>query len=240
MDTLQNQKTYNFIEGEVLLINKPATWTSFDVVNKIRGMLKYFLKARKLKVGHAGTLDPLATGLLIICTGKATKSIQQYQELDKEYSGTLCLGATTPSLDKETDISERFPTEHITEEMIREASIAFTGQIDQIPPVFSAIKIEGRRAYIMARGKQEVPMGPRRVLVSSFDITGIQMPYVHFRVSCSKGTYIRSLVRDFAESFGSGAYLDDLCRIRIGDYKLSDAMEIADLEKILKAGQQSV
>jgi tRNA pseudouridine55 synthase len=235
----QNHKTYDFIEGEVLLINKPATWTSFDVVNKIRGMIRYFLKTGKIKVGHAGTLDPLATGLLIICTGKATKSLHQYQDLDKEYTGTCCLGATTPSLDKETEISERYPVDHITEEMIREASKSLTGQIEQVPPAYSAIKIEGKRAYRMARGKQEVPMGPRKVLISSFDITGIQMPYVKFRVSCSKGTYIRSLVRDFGESLGSSAYLDDLCRTRIGDFRLSDAMDITDLENILKLGKQS-
>jgi tRNA pseudouridine55 synthase len=239
MDRSRNHKTYDFIEGEVLLINKPATWTSFDVVNKIRGMIRYFLKAGKLKVGHAGTLDPLATGLLIICTGKATRNIQQYQELDKEYTGTLCLGATTPSLDKETEISEHHPVDHISEDMIREASKAFTGQLEQVPPVYSAIKIEGKRAYKMARGKQEVSMAPRQVLISSFDITGIQMPYIKFCVSCSKGTYIRSLVRDFAESLGSSAYLEALCRTRIGDFKLSDAMEITDLENILRLGQQS-
>jgi tRNA pseudouridine55 synthase len=239
MDLKNKNKTYDFMEGEVLLINKPSTWTSFDVVNKIRRMLGYFLKVRKIKVGHAGTLDPLATGLLIVCTGGATKNIQQFQDMDKEYTGTFYLGATTASLDKETDIEERHPVDHISEDMIRQASRQFTGTIEQVPPAYSAIKIEGTRAYHMAREKQKVSMAPRKVHISSFEITAIQMPFVEFRVSCSKGTYIRSLARDFGNELNTGAYLEELCRTRIGSYELADAMEIAELENILRQMQQS-
>ena len=239
MDPKNMNKAYDFMEGEVLLINKPSSWTSFDVVNKIRRMLRYFLKVRKIKVGHAGTLDPLATGLLIVCTGGATKNIQRFQDMDKEYTGSFFLGATTPSLDRETDIDEKFLVDHITEEMIRQAASRFNGTIEQVPPAYSAIKIEGTRAYRMAREKQEVSMAPRKVHIASFDITAIQMPLVKFRVSCSKGTYIRSLARDFGEALNTGAYLDELCRTRIGEFSLADAMEINELEKILQQGQQT-
>ncbi len=239
MDQTRNNKPKDFIEGEILLINKPTTWTSFDVVNKIRRMLRYFLKTKKIKVGHAGTLDPLATGLLIICTGGATKQIQQFQDLDKEYTGTIYLGGTTASLDSETEVTDIFPVEHITDDMIVHAAEEFVGDIEQVPPAYSAIRIEGTRAYRLARKNQDVNMSPRRVNISTFEINDIQMPRVKFRVTCSKGTYIRSLARDFGQALDSGAYLEDLCRTRIGDFKLADAMEITDLEKILKERQQS-
>jgi len=237
MEPDQQNKDYDFLAGEILLINKPSTWTSFDVVNKIRRMLRFFLKA-KIKVGHAGTLDPLATGLLIICTGGATKRIQQFTDMDKEYTGTFHLGAITASLDSETEVSETFPVDHITHDMIQEATKGFIGDIQQVPPAYSAIRVEGTRAYRMARKNLEVKMDPRTVNISSFGISDIQIPLVKFSVTCSKGTYIRSLARDFGKALNSGAYLDDLCRTRIGDFQLSEALEITDLEKILRDRQQ--
>lgn len=238
MDHSQSHKTYNFSEGEILLINKPSTWTSFDVVNKIRRMMRYFLK-EKIKVGHAGTLDPLATGLLIICTGRATKQIQQFQDLDKEYSGTIFLGGITPTLDAETEVTQTFPVDHINEDMIDKVSRQFVGEIEQVPPAYSAIWIEGTRAYNLARKNKDIEIGPRKVNITSFDILQVEIPRVKFRVSCSKGTYIRSLARDFGEALESGAYLKELCRTRIGDYELTDALEISDLENILRQKQQS-
>ncbi len=237
MNQKASNKKYNFLEGEVLLINKPSTWTSFDVVNKIRRMLRYFLK-QKIKVGHTGTLDPLATGLLLICTGGATKKINQFQDLDKTYTGTLLLGAVTASLDKETDVIDTFPVDHITAEMIQKATLKFIGEVKQVPPAYSAIRVEGTRAYQLARKQQDVKMSPRIVSINEFEITDINIPKVKFRVSCAKGTYIRSLARDFGQALDSGAYLYELCRTRIGEFKLSDAMEITDLENILREGQQ--
>jgi tRNA pseudouridine55 synthase len=230
---------YQFEQGEVFLINKPYRWTSFDVIGNLRGFLKAKAGIRKIKIGHAGTLDPLATGLLIICTGKFTKKIESYQAMEKEYTGAFVLGATTPSFDLETKIDQRFPTDHITEERIRESAHGLTGIIEQAPPVFSAKKIDGKRAYSYARKEIEVVMKPRNITVSEFEITKIEMPEVHFRIVCSKGTYIRALVSKFGTLTGSGAYLASLCRTRIGPYYLRDAFEPEDLKnKILESLEQ--
>jgi tRNA pseudouridine55 synthase len=211
-------------EARVLLVNKPYEWTSFDVVNKLR----YKLKIKK--VGHAGTLDPLATGLLIICTGKMTKRIEEFMGLEKEYTGTFVLGQTTPSYDLETEVSEAHDISPITEAQIRQATLPFIGDISQIPPAHSAIRVGGKRAYSMARKGQEVELQPRTVSVTTFEITEIKLPEVKFRIVCSKGTYIRSIARDFGEALGVGAYLSSLCRTRIGSYLLSDALEIEEVQ----------
>jgi tRNA pseudouridine55 synthase len=217
--------TFDFIKGELLLIDKPLDWTSFDAVNKIRRILEKKLHT-KLKVGHAGTLDPKATGLLVICTGGMTKQIVNLTGLDKEYTGTFYIGATTPCFDTEKEIDQTFPTEHITEEMIREAARQFTGIIQQVPPTFSAKLIDGKRAYLSARKNREIKMEPVTVTISEFDITRIALPEVDFRVVCSKGTYIRALARDFGVALNSGAYLTSLRRTRIGDYRIEDALSI--------------
>ncbi len=220
----------NFIKGEVLLINKPLGWTSFQVVNKVRWMLRKNLNIDP-KVGHAGTLDPLATGLLILCTGKLTKSIEEYQGFEKEYEGTFTLGATTPSYDMEKTVDRTFPIQHITPQLINDTAKGFEGPNMQVPPQFSAIKIKGARAYDKARKGEEVEIKPREITISSFEVTNIAIPIVSFRIVCSKGTYIRSIARDLGERLQSGAYLSSLVRTRIGEFKLSDAFEIADLEK---------
>lgn len=207
-------------EGVVLLMNKPLKWTSFDVVNKVR----WLSKAKK--VGHAGTLDPLATGLLILCTGKKTKSIDQIQATEKEYTGTFFLGATTPSFDLETEVDENFDISHITEADIRKAFQKFKGNIQQVPPMHSAIKLGGKRAYTAARSGQTLELQPRELFIREFELTGCELPLVHFRVVCSKGTYIRALARDFGKELGAGAYLHTLCRTKIGEYSLSDAYTI--------------
>jgi tRNA pseudouridine55 synthase len=217
----------DFAQGEVLLIDKPLRWTSFDVVNKVRNALKK--KYGKIKVGHAGTLDPLATGLLIVCTGKFTKRVDEYQAQEKEYTGTIMLGATTPTLDAEMAPDKTYPTEHITEEMVREAVKKFIGEIDQMPPQFSALKVGGETAYKAAREGRELELKPRRVTITEFEITNIALPEVAFRVVCSKGTYIRSLARDLGTALDSGGYLTSLIRTRIGEFKLTDAWELQAL-----------
>jgi len=216
---------FNFAEGEVLLINKPYRWTSFDVVGKIRNSLKPL----KLKVGHAGTLDPLATGLLIVCTGKMTKQIDSFQAQDKEYTGTFTLGATTPSFDLETAIENQSGTDHLSEETIKEACQKFMGDIEQFPPAHSAVKVGGERLYLKARRGEEVELKSRKVHITEFEITRITLPEVDFRVVCSKGTYIRSLANDFGKALGCGAYLSKLCRTRSGDLLLENAFEVMEL-----------
>lgn len=207
-------------EGRVWLINKPLRWTSFDVVNKMR----YRLKTKK--VGHAGTLDPLATGLLIICSGKMTKRIDEFQAQEKEYTGQFVLGQSTASFDLETPVSEAQDISFLTEEKIREATKGFLGVIQQIPPAHSAIWVNGKRAYELARKGKEVELKPREVSIREFEITRIELPSVGFRVVCSKGTYIRSLARDFGLALGTVAHLSELCRTRIGEFKLADALTI--------------
>lgn len=218
-------RDFHFADGEMLLINKPYHWTSFDVVGKIRNSFKPL----KLKVGHAGTLDPLATGLLIICTGKLTKKIDEFQAQDKEYNGTITLGASTPSYDLETAVDETFPIDHIQEEAIQKAIQLFTGDLEQYPPPHSAIKVDGERLYLKARRGETVELKTRKVHISEFEITRIELPEVDFRVVCSKGTYIRSLAHDFGKALGSGAYLSKLCRTRSGNYSLENAFEVMEL-----------
>jgi len=222
------------LAGKVLLIDKPLTWSSFQAVNK----LKYILKRKydlpkKFKIGHAGTLDPLATGLLIICTGKFTKKITEIQAQIKEYTGTIVLGATTPSYDLETEVDAIFPTEHITEALILETTKQFIGEIDQKPPVFSAIKKEGKRLYEHARAGEVVEIQSRKTTIYEFEITRIQLPEVAFRVQCSKGTYIRSLAYDFGLALQSGGHLSVLRRTKIGDYSVENAILPDDFEKSL-------
>ena len=229
---------FDFEHGEVLLVAKPYGWTSFDVVGKVRGLARAHAGIRRLKIGHAGTLDPLATGLLILCTGRFTKRIDEFQGLEKEYTGTFTLGATTPSFDLETEVDRTFPLGDLDtpagHDRIRAATGRFTGDFDQVPPLFSAIWIDGKRAYKAARQEQDIELKARKVNISAFEISRIEMPEVDFRVACSKGTYIRSLARDFGESLGTGAHLTALCRTRIGQFHLRDAYQIADLEVALR------
>jgi tRNA pseudouridine55 synthase len=227
---------FDFQNGEVLLFNKPSGWTSFDVVNKVRYLIRSHLGIKKIKVGHAGTLDPLATGLLILCTGKFTKRIQEFQDQDKEYTGTIFLGATTPSFDKETEVDKTYDISHITEEDILTAANRFTGEIEQVPPVFSAIKVKGKRAYDYARDNKNVKLKSRRVTINEFEITGIELPEIHFRISCSKGTYIRSLARDFGKALNTGSYLTSLCRTGSGRFNLSETMTIEEFQSLINQG----
>ncbi len=222
------------LDGKVLLIDKPLTWSSFQAVNKLKHILKrkYDLP-KKFKIGHAGTLDPLATGLLIICTGKFTKKITEIQAQIKEYTGTIVLGATTPSYDLETEVDATFPTAHITEALILETTHKFLGEIDQKPPVFSAIKKDGKRLYEHARAGEEVEIQSRKTTIYEFEITRIQLPEVDFRVQCSKGTYIRSLAYDFGLELQSGGYLSALRRTKIGNYSVENAILPDDFEQTL-------
>jgi tRNA pseudouridine55 synthase len=210
-------------EGRVLLIDKPFEWTSFDVVNKLRFKLKI------KKIGHAGTLDPLATGLLIVCVGKMTKQIEAFMGLEKEYTGKFVIGQTTPSYDLETPVSDPKDISEITDAMVHAATLPFLGKISQLPPLHSAIKIGGKRAYEFARQGKEVTLQPREVEVSKFEITAVALPEISFRIVCSKGTYIRSIARDFGDALGVGAYLSHLCRTRIGSYHLEDALKIEEV-----------
>lgn len=216
----------DFKEGKILLFDKPLHWTSFQLVNKVRWLIRKRYKIKKIKVGHAGTLDPLATGLLIICTGRFTKRIIEFQAKEKEYTGTFTLGATTPSYDLETEVNKTFPTDQLSEEKIKNATEKFTGEIEQFPPVFSAVKKDGKRLYEFARSGEEVEIASRKVNISTFEITEVKLPEVKFKVVCSKGTYIRSLANDFGKALGTGAYLSELRRTRIGEYSVEDAMSI--------------
>lgn len=223
------------LEGKVLLIDKPLKWSSFQAVNKLKYVLKNQLNLpKKFKIGHAGTLDPLATGLLIICTGKFTKRITEIQAQAKEYTGTIVLGATTPSYDLETEVDATFPTEHISEALIMETTKQFIGEIDQKPPVFSAIKKDGKRLYEHARAGEEVEIQSRKTTIHEFEITRIQLPEVDFRVTCSKGTYIRSLAFDFGLALQSGGHLSVLRRTKIGDYSVENGVTPDDFEKLLR------
>lgn len=225
----------NFEQGEVLLVDKPLQWTSFDVVNKLRYTITKKL-GKRIKVGHAGTLDPLATGLLIICTGKMTKRIDEFTGMDKEYTGTILLGATTPTYDSETEPDATYQTDQITEELLQNAVTQLSGSIEQMPPLFSAIKVGGKTAYAMARkGKgDEIELKKRPVVIHEFELTRIALPEVDFRVICSKGTYVRSLAFDFGKELSSGAYLKSLCRTSIGDFKLTDAHSLADTIQLIE------
>ncbi|MGO3181668.1 MAG: tRNA pseudouridine(55) synthase TruB [Aequorivita sp.] len=223
----------DYKEGQVILIDKPLEWTSFQAVNKVRWLIKKSFGIKKIKVGHAGTLDPLATGLLIICSGKFTKRIDTFQAQEKEYTGTFTLGATTPSYDLETEVDQTFDTSEITSDMINEATKQFLGEIQQQPPVFSALKKDGKRLYEYAREGEEVEIPFRTVTVSEFEITKIDLPNVDFRIVCSKGTYIRSLANDFGKALNSGAHLSSLRRTKIGKFSVDDAVGIEAFEASL-------
>ena len=218
----------DFKAGEVLLIDKPLHWTSFQVVNKLRWAIRQAFSIKKIKVGHSGTLDPLATGLLVICTGKMTKQINTFQGQEKEYTGTFTLGGTTPSFDLETEVDKTFSTEHITEDLINATTRQFIGKIEQFPPVFSAIKKDGKRLYEFARAGEDVEIKSRQVEISEFEITAINNLELKFRVVCSKGTYIRSLANDFGKALDSGAHLSELRRTRIGNFKVENALTPED------------
>ena len=216
-------------QGGFILLDKPYGWTTFQAVKKVQYILKNHFHTKRIKIGHAGTLDPLATGLLILCVGKYTKQIEMFQAREKEYTGTFFLGATTSSFDREKPVDCVYDTKHISSQNILDTAQSFIGEQEQIPPVFSAVKIGGKRAYDFAREQKDVAIKPRTITISSFEITDIEMPRVGFRIVCSKGTYIRSLARDFGLALGSGAYLDSLCRTRIGEYSLEDARQLEDI-----------
>lgn len=224
----------DFIEGEILYINKPLDWSSFHVVNKLRWKMQKTLKVKKIKVGHAGTLDPLATGVLIICTGKKTRTIDDFQAQTKEYIATLKLGQTTPSFDLELPVDNTFPTEHIDLELINKIIPTFTGDIWQQPPAYSAVKIDGKRAYDYARKGEDVQLKPKLLRIDKIDIMEFAMPLLKIRVVCSKGTYIRALARDIGEKLGSGAHLVALNRTRIGNVTIDDCLEIDDALQIIE------
>lgn len=228
----------DFLEGQLLLIDKPLGWSSFQAVNSLKWAIRKKFQLKKLKIGHAGTLDPLATGLLLICTGKSTKTINELQGQEKEYTGTFTLGSTTPSYDLETEADEHFSTEHVTEEMIQKATLQFIGDIEQVPPIFSALKKDGKRLYEYAREGKAVEIKKRAVSITEFEITQIEFPLIHFRVVCSKGTYIRSLAHDFGKALGSGAHLSKLKRTRIGDYNVNKASTPEEFGKLLQLDGQ--
>ena len=234
MTSFSEKATY-FTSGAVLLINKPFGWTSFDVVKKIRFLIKKKFLLKKIKVGHAGTLDPLATGLLIICTGKETKNIVSYQNERKIYTGELVLGASTASYDLETTVDHTYPIDHISKDLIMKKAEDFVGEIKQKPPIFSALKIDGERLYKKARRGETPNVKSRTIYVESFKITNIEIPKVRFEITCSKGTYIRSIANDFGKSLKSGAYLSKLCRTAIGEHVIKNSISINDFENMLNS-----
>jgi len=224
----------DFQVGEVILIDKPLEWTSFDIVNKIRYTIRYAFNYKKIKVGHAGTLDPLATGLLIVCTGKLTKKINEYESLKKEYITTLKLGATTPSFDRELDEDKQFEFKHITKELFEKVLLNFHGEIEQMPPMFSAKKVNGQKAYVVARKGENIELKPNKITINKITIEEFNLPYVKIKVECSKGTYIRALARDIGEALNSGAYLYNLRRTKIGNFNVKDAIGIHEFESNIK------
>ncbi|MEM9992247.1 MAG: tRNA pseudouridine(55) synthase TruB [Bacteroidota bacterium] len=231
---------YNFQKGALLLVDKPKDWTSFDVVNKIRSKIRYQLGIKKIKVGHSGTLDPMATGLMIVCTGKFTKKLHDLQGLSKEYTGTFTLGATTPSYDAETEVDATYSTEQIDSALLEQARKQFLGAIEQVPPMFSAIKVDGQPLYKKARKGVVLDIKPRPVSIEAFDMTDIRMPEIDFRVACSKGTYIRSLAYDFGKALQSGAYLSALRRTKVGDFRIEDAWNLEDLVQYIEGGENAL
>ena len=235
---MSSEKQTIFEEGQVLLFDKPLYWTSFDLVNKIRNILRSSLGLKNIKVGHAGSLDPLAGGLMIVCTGRATKTIESYRNLDKEYIATITAGATTPSFDLETEIDERFPTDHITEELINEKLNGFLGEQKQLPPLYSAKLIGGKRAYEYARKGIQMELEPATVYFRELETLSVNMPEIKIRLKCSKGTYIRSFARDFGKSLNSGCYLSALVRNSIGEFKLCDAYNIEKFNEYISETQR--
>ena len=228
----------DFLNGEILCFDKPLEWTSFDLVNKVRYMIKRKLGVKKFKIGHAGTLDPLATGVLIVCTGKATKRIEEFQYQTKEYVATLRLGATTPSFDLEQEIDAEYPTEHITREMVEETLKTFLGEIQQIPPAYSAVKVNGKRAYDYARKGNEVELKPKLLVIDEIELLDCQLPYITIRVVCSKGTYIRALARDIGTALKSGAHLTSLRRTRVGDVTVENCISLEQFQNIVNEQEQ--
>lgn len=228
----------NFLDGEILYFDKPLEWTSFDLVNKVRYMIKRRLGVKKFKIGHAGTLDPLATGVLVVCTGKATKRIEELQYQTKEYVATLRLGATTPSFDLEQEIDAEYPTEHITREMVEDTLKTFLGEIQQIPPVYSAVKVNGKRAYDYARKGNEVELKPKLLVIDEIELLDCQLPYITIRVVCSKGTYIRALARDIGIALKSGAHLTSLRRTRVGDVTVENCISLEEFQNMVNEHEQ--
>lgn len=228
----------NFVDGEILCFDKPLTWTSFDLVNKVRYLIKRQLNVKKFKIGHAGTLDPLATGVLIVCTGKATKRIEEMQYKTKEYVATLKLGATTPSFDLEKEIDATYPTEHITREMVEETLPRFLGEIWQVPPTFSAVKVNGKRAYDYARKGAEVELKPKLLVFDEIELLDCSLPEITIRVVCSKGTYIRALARDIGLALNSGAHLTALRRTKVGDFRVEDCLSIEQFQTMMNELEQ--
>jgi tRNA pseudouridine55 synthase len=233
---------FDFFNGEVLVVNKPLKITSFQAVSKVKWATKRYLASNaelvqdskaKLKVGHAGTLDPLASGVLVVCTGKKTKSIAQIQSKEKEYTGKFFIGATTPCFDREMEVDKTYPTEHITEQLLKDISGKFIGEILQQPPVFSAVKVNGERAYELARKGKPVEIKAKPITIHEFELTKVDLPFVEFRIVCSKGTYIRSIARDFGSALSSGAYLYDLCRTRVGQFSLEKSWNLDELVNTL-------
>lgn len=231
MNDISNLTAQDFLDGQLLLIDKPLNWTSFDAVKKLRYLIRKKFSLKKIKVGHAGTLDPLATGLLIICTGKFTKRISDLTVQNKAYEGTITIGATTPSFDLETEIENETDFSHITDSDIKKAVDALTGKLDQVPPAFSAKWVDGKRAYIAAREGREVELKSNKVEVEKFEYSAGNLPEIHFNIICSKGTYIRSIARDIGVELGTGAYLSALRRTAIGDYRVEDALTVAEFER---------
>ena len=223
----------DYLAGQMVLIDKPLGWSSFDVVKKIKHLISKKYNLKKLKVGHAGTLDPLATGLLIVCTGKFTKRISEIQGQEKTYTGTITLGGTTPSYDLETEVDTNYKTSHITKELIHQTTKQFIGEIDQKPPIFSALKKGGERLYEKARRGEKIIIESRKIFVREFNIISIENLTIAFEIKCSKGTYIRSIANDFGTALNSGGYLSSLCRTAIGDYQLSKGIDIESFEKLL-------
>lgn len=226
----KEQLRSQYLDGQFLLINKPLTWTSFDVVNKLKyTLIRQLELPKRFKIGHAGTLDPLATGLLIVCTGKMTKQIDTFQAEDKEYTGTITLGATTPTYDLESEVDQTFDISHITHEDILHTAASFVGEQEQYPPMHSALKIDGERVYEKARRGEEIALKPRKITINSFVVEKIELPLVYFRIQCSKGTYIRSIANDFGKKLNNGSHLSALCRTKSGDFSLENAWELEDL-----------
>jgi len=231
----KESKDFDFIRGEILVLNKPLDWTSFDLVNKVRIMLCRLLKIKKLKIGHAGTLDPKATGVMVLCSGKLTKRIDEIQADEKEYVALLKVGATTPSFDLETEEDEQFATAHITRETLENVLPSFVGAIEQIPPAYSAIKVDGKRAYKLARKGKEVELKAKMLVVKEIELLRFEMPEIELRIVCSKGTYIRALARDIGKALNSGAYLKGLIRTRIGEYSIDQSLDLTELADMLSA-----
>lgn len=230
----------DFLEGEVLYFDKPLHWTSFNLVKRVRAKIMHKLKIKKIKVGHAGTLDPLATGVMIICTGKATKLIESFQYKTKEYVATLKLGATTPSFDLETEIDATYPIEHISREEIEKILQSFVGVIQQVPPVYSACKVDGRRAYDFARNGEEVELRAKELVIDEIELLEENLPDIKIRVVCSKGTYIRALARDIGRALGSGAHLTALVRTRVGEVRLGDCYHVEQVDEIMEQARQEM